>query len=158
MLSSVDLPDPDGPTMDTYSPRSTRRFTSLRAETSTSPVRYVRWMPSSSRTGSAAVSTVTSLLGLVARLRLVVVAGGRADVGVAHDDAVALLELAVHGADLDDAVGRQAGDDGDEAGLARLVGQLDLDAHVAVGDGGQGRRGDHEELARGGLHREGDAH
>src|SRR6478736_6511886 len=59
---SVDLPEPDGPMIATYSPDAMESVTSRSASTNTEPVRYVFPTPSSWMTGS----TVTGGIGSVA--------------------------------------------------------------------------------------------
>ena len=43
MFIIVDLPDPDGPIIATYSPRSTVRVIPRKAWTLMSPMKYVLW-------------------------------------------------------------------------------------------------------------------
>ena len=56
MCMSVDLPEPDGPMMATYSPWSMVRLTPRSAATEMDPVRYTLVTRSRSMTGSSAVT------------------------------------------------------------------------------------------------------
>ena len=55
MCMSVDLPEPEGPMMATYSPSSIVRLTPRRAATEREPVRYTLVTRSRSMTGASAV-------------------------------------------------------------------------------------------------------
>src|SRR4051794_2473290 len=64
MFISVDLPEPDGPMIATYSPCSMRRSMPRRASNSMLPLRYVLRAPTSSMTGvPASTSAVAPLAG-----------------------------------------------------------------------------------------------
>src|SRR5882757_11116507 len=61
MCISVDLPDPDGPMIATYSPCSIESETPRNASTSIAPVLYTLRTASSSMTGAVAIGAIGSV-------------------------------------------------------------------------------------------------
>src|SRR5882757_2030171 len=61
MCISVDLPDPDGPMIATYSPCSIESYTPRNASTSIAPVLYTLRTASSSMTGAVAIGVIGSV-------------------------------------------------------------------------------------------------